>query len=103
MVEGERQPEEPPFDIQMDASMVGGVWSNFAVVAHSPHEFTIDFVRLDYSQTQDGKGRGVVVSRVNLSPLMVTQLLQALQTNWQMYAKKALPREVHGDDHDDQA
>jgi hypothetical protein len=38
----------------------------------------------------------VVVARVNLSPLMVTQLIEALETNWATYAQKAMPREVDG-------
>lgn len=79
--------------MSLPPEMFGGVWSNFAIVGHSPYEFTIDFVRVDYNQ-----GTGVVTSRVNLSPLFVTQLLEALQTNWNEYAKRAMPREVQDDD-----
>ena len=74
--------------------MIGGTYANFATVVHSEHEFTVDFVRLDFASKQ-----GIVVSRVALSPLMVSQLIDALQTNWAEYAKKAMPREVNdGDD-----
>ena len=72
--------------------MFGGVWANFALVTHSEYEFTIDFVRVD-----PHRGEGLVTSRVNLSPLFVTQLLEALQSNWEQYAKKAMPKEVQGD------
>ncbi len=72
--------------------MFGGVWANFAAVSHSEHEFTIDFIRVD----QAGEN-GVVTARVNVSPLFVTQLQEALRLNWEQYAKKAMPREVQQD------
>ena len=39
---------------------------------------------------------GKVVARVNLSPLMVTQLMEALETNWEKYADRALPHDLDG-------
>jgi len=39
-----------------------------------------------------------VVSRVSVSPLFVTQLIDALNQNWNTYAEKALPKEVQGSD-----
>jgi hypothetical protein len=94
----EEQQPEPAVQINIDQAMLGGVWSNMARVAHSPYEFTIDFARLDFSER-----RGVVVSRVNMSPLMVSQLIDALQSNWNQYAQKALPQEVYRDGDDVQA
>lgn len=76
----------------MPPDLFGGVWSNFAIVSHSPYEFTIDFIRVDYAQ-----GNGVVTSRVNLSPLFVMQLMEALQTNWDQYAKQSMPPEVQNE------
>ena len=88
----------PGVQITVPEEMKGGVWSNFAAVSHSPYEFTIDFVRVDYAHpAPDGARQGQVVARVNLSPLMVTQLMEALETNWQKYAAHSLPREVDGD------
>jgi hypothetical protein len=68
-----------------------GVWANYARVSHSPYEFTLDFVRLDFTERPPS---GVVVARVSVSPLMVTQLIEALNDNWQKYAEKAMPREI---------
>lgn len=85
--------EAPEVNIQIDGAMFGGVWANFAAVSHSPYEFTIDFVRIDFNAKQ-----GKVVSRVNLSPLFVSQLLEALESNWSQYAARAMPKEVQGDD-----
>lgn len=81
--------------IVMDPSQLAGVWANWAQVSHSPHEFTLDFVRLDYSSGKPE--RGIVVARVSFSPLFVTQLIDALADNWQKYAEKALPKEARGD------
>lgn len=78
--------------VSIDRGQMGGVWSNFAVVKHSLYEFTIDFARLDFTESQ---AQGVVVSRVNLSPLMVRQLIDALEENWNDFASKSLPPEVN--------
>lgn len=97
MSNGEQPEEGQPVEIHIAQEMVGGVWANWASVAHSPYEFTIDFVRLDFTQQQR---RGVVVARVNLSPLFVRELMDALEGNWTKYARKAMPREVHDDGQD---
>lgn len=87
--------EVPSFNIVVPESMTGGVWSNFASVSHSPYEFTIDFIRLDFAHPgPEGDQQGQVVARVNLSPLMVTQLMEALEGNWQKYAEKSLPTDL---------
>jgi len=85
----ENEVEPPALALTLPDDLFGGVWSNFAIVSHSPYEFTIDFVRVDYNQ-----GKGIVTSRVNLSPLFVTQLLETLQTNWDQYAQKAMPQDL---------
>ncbi len=91
---------EARFQISVPESMSGGVWANFASVSHSPYEFTIDFVRLDFAHGTDDTMPGNVVARVNLSPLMVTQLMDALQTNWEKYADRAMPHNVGGSEDD---
>ena len=79
----------------LQTEQMAGVWANFAAVSHSEHEFTIDFVRMD--GTAPPPGRGIVVARVSMSPLFVTQLIDALKQNWSGYAQKALPKEVYGE------
>lgn len=100
--------------IHSQPDQMGGVWANAAAVRHSPHEFTIDFLRCDFGE--DGRATsGILVQRVNMSPLFVSQLITALQENWSKYADKAMPKEIfddividphgdderHGDDGDD--
>jgi Protein of unknown function (DUF3467) len=81
--------------IHIDPAQMAGVWANFARVSHSEHEFTLDFVRMD--STTDPPG-GIVVARVSVSPLFIQQLIEALQGNWTKFAKKAMPKEVYGDE-----
>ncbi len=96
----EQAPEEGlPGEIFLPEDKLAGVWANWAQVSHSPHEFTLDFVRID--ATAPPPGRGIVVARVAVSPLFVTQLIDALTDNWQKYAEKAMPKEYEKDDDND--
>lgn len=94
----EEQPEPVEAELLIDQAQMAGVWANFARVSHSPHEFTLDFIRMD---TQQPKPVGLVVSRVSVSPLFITQLIQALTDNWDTYAKRAMPKEVYADELED--
>jgi hypothetical protein len=84
--------------IIIEPDQMAGVWANFARVNHSRYEFTVDFVRMDYGQQPV---TGIVVARVSVSPLFITQLIDALQTNWSRYAEKTMPLEVFGEDEPD--
>ena len=75
----------------LEPAQMGGVWANFARVSQSPFEFTLDFVRLDYTTDP---ANGVVVARVSVSPLFITQLIDVLQAQWTQYAEHALPMEA---------
>ena len=79
--------------IHTQPDQMGGVWANAAAVRHSPHEFTIDFLRCDFDDAGKAKA-GILVQRVNMSPLFVTQLITALQDNWSKYADKAMPKDI---------
>ncbi len=83
--------------IQSEPGQLTGVWANAAAVRHSPHEFTIDFLRCEFDTDGNATG-GVLAQRINLSPLLVTQLIQALQDNWSKYAERSMPPELRGDD-----
>lgn len=94
MTEADRPGSEP--NIMIDPAQLAGVWANFARVSHSPYEFTLDFVRLDFAVSPP---QGVVVARISLSPLLVTQLIDALKVNWEIYAEKSMPAEFLGEGH----
>ena len=85
-------PEGQQIDIRLPPELEGGTWANFAVISHSMHEFTLDFVRMNFDGSVPASG--VVVQRINMSPLLAQQLIDALQQNWQGYAAKAMPPEI---------
>ena len=88
----EPDPTQKELHINARPDQMGGVYANFGLVKHSIYEFTLDFVRLDFNG--DVPTNGTLVQRVNLSPLFVRQLMDALEENWQAYAAKALPPEA---------
>jgi len=82
--------DQPRPEISIYPEQVAGVWANWAHVASSNHEFTLEFVRIDPFEP-----RGIVLARVSFSPLFVTQLIDALSAVWQTWVQKALPPEVN--------
>jgi hypothetical protein len=68
-----------------------GVWANSVEVIRGPHEFTLDFIRLDHAERPSS--RGVLVARVALSSSLMLVLLDLLEAHWADYAAEALPKE----------
>jgi hypothetical protein len=60
---------------------MAGAYANFANVSHSDYEFSITFARVDH-EVEDDEVPGVVVSRVNLSPRFMRELIDAMEDNW---------------------
>jgi hypothetical protein len=93
------QPESPDEsqqgpNIVMPPEEFAGKWANAAAVARTPHEFTLDFLRIGPQGQQ-----GIVVSRVSFSPLLASQLLELLGEQWHAYTKESgIPPEGDGDD-----
>src|ERR1700752_369029 len=67
--------------IHFSREIMAGVSANFANVSHSDYEFTITFARVDH-EVEDEEIPGVVVSRVNLSPKFMRELIDAMQDNY---------------------
>ena len=92
------QPERQ-INIHFSPELMAGNYSNFANVSHSEYEFTITFARVDH-EIEDEEVPGVVVTRVNLSPKFMRELIDAMQDNyakWQTRENiKSLP-EYGGD------
>jgi hypothetical protein len=78
--EEEEQPERH-FNIHFEPDIMAGVYSNFANVSHSDYEFTITFARVDH-EVEESEVPGVVVSRVNLSPRFMRELIDAMEDNY---------------------
>ena len=61
-------------------------YADMAVVAHSPHGFSIDFVAVDSGS--DTELNGTVVARVKVPPSVVFQIASAIAENVDQYEKK---------------
>jgi len=72
---------ERHFNIHTSPEIMAGVYANFANVSHSDYEFTITYARVDHEVDED-EIPGVVVSRVNLSPRCMRELIDAMQDNY---------------------
>jgi hypothetical protein len=83
-VNEERDPGERRINLQIDERHLSGVYANFANVSFSNYEFTVTFSRIDY-EMEEGDLPGVVVSRVNMSPTFMRELLEAMQDAWSKY------------------
>lgn len=72
--------QENKLNIELNEEVAGGTYSNLAVIAHSPSEFVIDFVRM-----LPGMPKASVKSRVIMNPENAKRLLQALNENINKY------------------
>jgi Protein of unknown function (DUF3467) len=72
---------ERHINIHFSPEIMAGVYSNFANVSHSDYEFTITFARVDH-EVDEEEIPGVVVSRINLSPKFMRELIDAMQDNY---------------------
>ncbi len=68
-------------NIHFSPEHMGGAYANFANVSHSDYEFTITFARVDH-EVEEEEVPGVVVSRINLSPRFMRELIDAMQDNY---------------------
>jgi hypothetical protein len=75
---------ERHINIHFSPEIMAGVYSNFANVSHSDYEFTITFARVDH-EVEEEEIPGVVVSRVNLSPKFMRELIDAMQDNYEKW------------------
>src|ERR1700737_542236 len=68
-------------NIHFSPDVMAGHYANFANVSHSDYEFTVTFARVDH-EVEDEEIPGVVVSRANLSPKFMRELIDAMQDNY---------------------
>jgi len=68
--------QQNQLNIELPDEVAEGVYSNLAVISHSPSEFVVDFVRM-----VPGVPKAKVKSRVILTPQHAKRLLYALNEN----------------------
>lgn len=84
---GQPPPSSQQINIQVDDAIKHGVYANFLVVSHSPHEFTLDFCQV-MPGGESGRVQADVVSRVKVAPTMIGKIIRALNTNMTTYEDK---------------
>lgn len=67
-------------NIELSEELATGIYSNLAIITHSPAEFVCDFV-----QIMPGMPKGKVRSRVIMTPQNAKRFLQALADNVNKY------------------
>jgi hypothetical protein len=72
---------ERHINIHFSPEDMAGHYANFANVSHSDYEFTITFARVDH-EVEEEEVPGVVVSRINLSPRFMKELIDAMTDNY---------------------
>lgn len=78
--------EQKKINIELRPEEAEGVYSNFAVITHSPAEFVIDFVRV-----LPGAQKSRVHARIVMAPQNAKALSKALEENIRKY------EESHGE------
>ena len=74
-------PPERQINLHTTPETMAGTYANFANVSHSNYEFSVTFARVDH-EVEEEEVPGVVVSRVNLSPRFMRELIDAMEDNF---------------------
>jgi hypothetical protein len=77
----EDEGRERQLNIHLDPDNLAGVYANFANVSFSDYEFTVTFARIDH-EVEEGDVPGVVVTRVNMAPRFMRELIDAMNDSW---------------------
>ncbi|MCS7162120.1 MAG: DUF3467 domain-containing protein [Bacteroidia bacterium] len=76
----ETPPEPNVLNVEMAEEVASGIYSNLAIISHTPGEFVIDFL-----QVLPGLPKARVRARIVLSPYHYKRLLLAMQDNLAKY------------------
>jgi hypothetical protein len=72
---------ERHINLHTSPEVMAGIYANFGNVSHSDYEFTITLARVDH-EVDDTEVPGVVVSRLNLSPRFMRELIDAMEDDY---------------------
>jgi hypothetical protein len=78
---------ERQLNIHLDPENLAGAYANFANVSFSDYEFTVTFARIDH-EVEEGDVPGVVVSRINMSPRFMRELIDAMNDSWSKWTAR---------------
>ncbi|HWP81554.1 MAG TPA: DUF3467 domain-containing protein [Bacteroidota bacterium] len=75
--------QQQQINIELGEKEAEGIYSNLAIITHSPAEFVIDFTRV-----LPGVPKAKVHARIVMTPQHTKMLLNALKDNIEKYEKK---------------
>jgi hypothetical protein len=76
----ENQETENQLNIELSEEIAEGIYSNLAIITHSPTEFVVDFIKV-----MPGTPKAKVKSRIVLTPQHAKRLMKALGDNLQRF------------------
>jgi hypothetical protein len=79
-MEEKKNPNQNQISIELKEDIAQGIYSNLAIITHSPSEFIVDFIRV-----MPGIPKAEVKSRIILTPEHAKRLLHALKDNIAKY------------------
>ena len=82
-------------NVELGEKEAEGIYSNLALITHSPAEFVIDFTRM-----LPGVPKTKVYARVIMTPQHAKSLLNALKDNIDKYEKQFGEIKIHGNQKD---
>ena len=86
------QPQQQQINIELGEKEAEGIYSNLAIITHSPAEFVIDFTRV-----LPGIPKAKVHARIVMTPQHTKMLLNALKDNTEKFEKKFGEIKIAGD------
>lgn len=75
--------QENQLNIELPEEITEGIYSNLAIISHSPQEFVVDFIRV-----MPGVPKAKVKARVVLTPEHAKRLMKAMVDNIKKYEQQ---------------
>ena len=75
--------EQQQINIELPEEMAEGIYSNLAIISHSPQEFVVDFIRV-----MPGVPKAKVKARIVVTPEHAKRLMKALIDNVKKYEQQ---------------
>ena len=88
----DQQQTGPQINIELGEKEAEGIYSNLAIITHSPAEFVVDFTRV-----LPGVPKAKVLARVVMTTQHAKLLQRALEDNINKYEMKFGEIKIHGD------
>lgn len=86
------QPQQQQINIELGEKEAEGIYSNLAIITHSPAEFVVDFTRV-----LPGIPKAKVHARIIMTPQHAKLLLKALEDNIDKFEKRFGEIKIQGE------